>query len=334
MTLKSAVLNAAEAAGLAAFARRATARQLRILCYHGLWTIPGYQFGNHLFMPPELFERRMERLKSSGRPVLALGEAVELLGARKLPRGATVITIDDGWASTHTHMLPVLEGLGLPATLYATTWYSGRDLPVANVAAAYLIEASGRRNLDTAQMTARIEALPVAQRLPALRELGAALGVGEAWLEARQFHIMSPEELADAERRGLDVQLHTHRHIDIAHAVEALPREIEENRKHLAAALGDKRLIHFCYPSGSTHIRARAMLARSGIATATLTDEGLNAPGADPLALRRFLDGRRVSEAEFDAYLSGTLHLLSMLRTKPRLRRRSPSSSQMVTARC
>ncbi len=334
MTLKSAVLKAAEAVGLAAFARRATARQLRILCYHGLWTTPGYQFGNHLFLPPELFERRMERLRKSGRPVLGLGEAVELLGARKLPRGATVITIDDGWVSTHTHMLPVLEALELPATLYATTWYSGRDLPVVNVAAAYLVEASGRRDLDTAQMTARIEALPLAQRLPALRELGAALGLDEAWLEGRQFHIMSPGELAEAERRGIDVQLHTHRHIEIAEAVDALPLEIEENRKHLSAALGEKRLIHFCYPSGSTHSRARTILARSGIATATLVDQGLNAPGVDPLALRRFLDGRRVSDAEFDAYLSGTLHLLSMLRAKPRLRRRGPSPNQMVTARC
>ena len=60
----------------------------------------------------------------------------------------------------------------------------------------------------------------------------------------------------------------------------------------------------------------------SGIVSSTLVDEGLNAPGADPLALRRFLDGRRVSDAEFDAYLSGTLHYLALLRRVPALPRR------------
>jgi peptidoglycan/xylan/chitin deacetylase (PgdA/CDA1 family) len=317
MTLKRVVLKVAEAAGLAALARRATARQLRILCYHGLWVTPGEPYGNHLFMPPALFERRMERLKRSGAPVLALGEAVHLLGRDRLPHGAVVITIDDGWASTRSHMLPVLESLGLPATLYATTWYSGRALPVVNVVAAYLASASGGSALDAAHATAAIEALPLAQRLPALRAVGAALGVDEAWLETRQFNIMSADELGDCERRGLDVQLHTHRHIEMAEAVDALPREIEENRERLHAAVGDKPLVHFCYPSGSTHERARAMLADGGIVSATLVERGLNAPGADPLALRRFLDGRLVPDSEFDAYLSGLLHFVPARPKRP-----------------
>lgn len=329
------MLKSADALGLARVARRATARQLRILCYHGLWVTPGAPFGNCLFLPPELFARRMERLKASRRPVLPLAEAVELLAEDRLPEAAVAITIDDGWASTHTHMLPVLESLGLPATLYATTWYSGRDLPVVNVAAAYLVHASRRSDLDAQAMAARIDALPLPERLPALREFGAALGVDESWLETRQFHIMAPGELADAQRRGLDVQLHTHRHIDLAAEIDSLPAEIEENRRHLRAALGDKRLDHFCSPSGSSHPRVGALLARSGIVSATLADEGLNAPEADPLALRRFLDGRLVGEAEFDAYLSGTLHFLSLLRRRrPPLRRRSLSPNVMAAARC
>jgi hypothetical protein len=56
------------------------------------------------------------------------------------------------------------------------------------------------------------------------------------------------------------------------------------------------------------------LLAAAGVRSATLVTEGLNAPGADPLALRRLLDGRRVSDAEFDAYLSGLLHYTAKLR--------------------
>jgi peptidoglycan/xylan/chitin deacetylase (PgdA/CDA1 family) len=250
----------------------------------------------------------MKRLKRSGLPVLPLGEAVARLGDGSLPDAAVAITIDDGWVSTLTHMLPVLEAEGLPATLYATTWYAGRDLPVVNVAVDYLRQAGGRLDIDPEAKSAGIEALPVEQRLEALRRFGVELGVDEAWLERRQFNIMSAAEFAEAERRGLDVQLHTHRHIEIDRQVDALPAELAENRAFLRAALGEREFVHFCHPSGTNHPRARALLAANGIRSATLVTEGLNAPGADPLALRRFLDGRRVSDAEFDAYLSGLLH--------------------------
>ncbi|MEA3004433.1 MAG: hypothetical protein QOH81_3221 [Sphingomonadales bacterium] len=308
MAFKQKILKLAASAGFAVAARRATRRQLRILCYHGLWVTPVHDYGDCTFIAPEQFEARMKRLKRSGLPVLPLGEAVERLADGSLPDTAVVITIDDGWVSTLTHALPVLEAYGLPATLYATTWYAGRDLPVVNVAVDYLRQAGGRRDVDPAAQTAEIEALPVAQRLAALRRFGAEMGVDEAWLERRQFNIMSAAELAEAERRGLDVQLHTHRHIEIDRQVDALPRELAENRAFLAAALGEREFLHFCHPSGTNHPRARALLAASGIRSATLVTEGLNRPGADPLALRRFLDGRRVSDVEFDAYLSGLLH--------------------------
>jgi peptidoglycan/xylan/chitin deacetylase (PgdA/CDA1 family) len=315
MSLKEVVLMAARSAGLAAAARKATGSQLRILGYHGLWLTPGYQFGNCLFMSPKMFEARMARLKASGRPVLPLAEAVDRLSNGSLPEAAVVITIDDGWVSTFTHMLPVLEKYRLPATLYATTWYAGRALPVVNVAVNYLRAASGRLEIDGTAKVREIEALPVDERLDALRRFGAELGIGEAWLELRQFNIMSAEEFAEAQRRGLDVQLHTHRHIDVEAQVDALPRELDENRAFLRASVGDTRLDHFCYPSGSNHPRARDLLAAHGVRSGTLVTQGLNAPGSDPLALRRFLDGRSISNVEFDAYLSGVLHYVARVRS-------------------
>jgi hypothetical protein len=124
---------------------------------------------------------------------------------------------------------------------------------------------------------------------------------------------MSLEQLGEAACRGLDVQLHTHRHIDVTKQVDALPREIADNRAFLAQVSGGS-LDHFCYPSGTFHPRAPDLLAASGVRSATLVEEGLNPPGANPYMLRRFLDGRSVSDAEFDAYLSGVLHFLRPLR--------------------
>jgi peptidoglycan/xylan/chitin deacetylase (PgdA/CDA1 family) len=313
MSLKQAVLRLAPYTGLATSARRATRRHLRILCYHGLWVTPGLQFGDRTFMAVEDFEARMTALKQSGHPVLPLGDAVDRLAEGRLPDAAVAITIDDGWASTHSHMLPVLERLGLPATLYATTWYAGRDLPVVNVAVRYLYACAGRPEGDARPAWTEIEQLPVEERLSALRTLGSRLGVDESWLDLRQFHLMTPDELREAHRRGLDVQLHTHRHIDVAKHVDALPEEIEDNRESLRRALGDVPLHHFCFPGGRHHPRAPALLAAAGVRSATLVRHGLNPPGTSPYALRRFLDGRSVTAAEFRAYLSGTSHWISQL---------------------
>ena len=313
MGLKESVLTLSRAAGLGRLARAGTRRQLRILCYHGLWVTPGVKFGNCTFIDPQQFERRMARLKQSGLPVLPLGEAVERLAHDDLPDAAVAITIDDGWVSTLTHMLPVLESHGLPATLYATSWYAQHRLPVINVAADYLRTAAGRADIDLQAAIARIEALPVAERLAALRAFGAELGVGEAWFDNRQFEIMTAAEIAAAHGRGLDIQLHTHRHVEIGDHCEKLPQELSENRAFLASALGNHPLEHFCFPSGSFHPSAREMLMAGGIRSASLTEPGINAPGCDPYALRRLLDGRGISDAVFDAYLSGTLHYAAKL---------------------
>jgi peptidoglycan/xylan/chitin deacetylase (PgdA/CDA1 family) len=307
--IKDQVLAAADRLGMFALAKRASARRLRILCYHGLWTTPGYQYGDRLFMPPELFEHRMTRLKRSGYPVLGLDEAVDALEADQLPDHAVVITIDDGWASTYTHMLPVLEALGLPATVYVTSWYVGRDLPVVNKAVDYLNVRLGRNSHKARSTAQAIDSLPYEQRVPALKQLSAALRCPLDWWETRQFHLMTEAEVADCVARGLDVQLHTHRHVA---APATLEREIVENRERLAAWTGlpESHFRHFCYPSGEYEPAAEPILTRLGIGSATLIDQGTNAPGAHPFRLRRFLDGRSVSDAEFDAYLAGALDTL------------------------
>ena len=314
MPLKEAVLNAARATGLAEVARAATGSSLRILGYHGLWLTPGYRFGDCLFIQPEQFEARMARLKRSGLPVLPLGDAVAGVMQGDLPKAAVVITIDDGWSSTFSHMLPVLEAYDLPATLYATTWYSQHDLPVVNVAVDYLVSASGRPDIHRAREIGAIEALPVGERLAALRAFGARLGVAETWLELRQFHNMTAAELAGARARGLDIQLHTHRHIDVTTRIDDLADEIADNRAFLRSVLGDVPLDHFCFPGGGNHPSAAQLLASAGIRSATLVEEGLNPPGTSPYQLKRLLDGRQVGDATFDAYLAGTLHYLSTAR--------------------
>ena len=304
---------------LFALSRRVSRKSLRILAYHGLWTTPGYQYGNHLFMRPEQFDRRMSWLRNSRYPVLPLAEAVQRLEDGSLPDHAVVITIDDGWSSTYSHMLPILEGLGLPATVYVTTWYADHQIPVVNVVVDYILRRAGRSPSERFAIIAEIVKLPaLAQREQALRACAARFGVTtDEWWESRQFHLMSAAEIGAADRRGLDIQLHTHRHRSSDVASDHLEREIADNRAALARACGrpEQSFRHFCYPSGLAHSSAVAVLEAAGVGSATLAESGINPTGANPYRLRRFLDGRLVSEAAFEAYLSGAQALFRTVKS-------------------
>ena len=337
--MKDRLFAIAERTGGFALARKLTKNRLRILCYHGLWTSAAAPYGDRLFMPAAQFERRMRWLASTNYPVLDLGEAVERLAENTLPANATVITIDDGWSSTYRHMLPVLQTFSLPATCYVTTYYAEKEAPVMNVALGYIVERAGTgtitvgdlaeglpetlsltngqsRKQAVATLKAAFDEMPVNARTEALVTFAERAGVDPAdWYEERQFHLMTPHEVGDAAARGLDIQLHTHRHRGLHHGTDTLAAEIETNRNALQRMIGNRsRLDHFCYPSGGYQPAGEAILAAAGVRSATLVDEGINPPGTNPYRLRRFLDGRSVAERHVGAYLSGALDLLERVR--------------------
>jgi peptidoglycan/xylan/chitin deacetylase (PgdA/CDA1 family) len=310
---KEALLQTARRGGFFILSRRWSGESLRILAYHGIWTTPGFQYGNHLFITPAQFEQRMSWLKSSGYPVLPLAEAIMLMNNDALPENAVVITIDDGWASTYTYMLPVLESLNLPATVYMTTWYSEHQFPICNIAANYLLERAGQPIETRGSIIADIIARPtLGERDHALGQLAVGLGIGdEKWRETRQFNLMTLAEISDACRRGLDFQLHTHSHRWGSVPPDQLSTEIARNRAVLALACSraEDQFDHFCYPSGRLNPAGDEVLRQYGIKSATMIEQGINPVGTHPYRLRRFLDGRSVSQVGFEAYLSGALEI-------------------------
>lgn len=308
-------------------------RDLRILAYHGLWITPGMAFGDRLFIAPEQFEARMRRLATGPYALLGLDEAVTRLATGTLPRWPVVVTIDDGWATTHSHMLPILERWRIPATVYVTSWHVERQVPITNVAIRYVLTTTRRPpsewegvSIDAAHPDAPATVAAVGARVKASRDPGerlaalvafsAAMAIDPAsWMDNRQFHVMNATEVAACPRRGLDVQLHTHRHRGMM-AADTIEDEVRANAAVLGPLVGAGRLHHFCYPSGNYISDAGRVLAGLGVRSATTTVEGLNRAGADPYFLRRFLDGRSVGAGEFAAYLSGGLELAARLRPR------------------
>lgn len=336
--MKVAIYTVLKYAGIFGLCRRLTRKKLRILGYHGIWFSDGH-FGNRLFMAADTFEQRMRWLADSGYPVLPLGDAIDRKDANNLPDNAVVITIDDAWYGSYRHMLPTLTRLNLPATIYATTYYSLAQQPVFDVALNYILAtgtpakiaatrfglADGRQ-FDTALEEDRdaladalkegAEKQPEATRQEWLKSLCAAMDVSyDAFIGSRQFHLSTIDEIGEMDMAGIDIQLHTHNHNIVETDREKLAEEIALNREHLAghiAGIPDQ----FCYPSGVNAPAMAEILSASGVKSATLVDAGLVAPDTSNYFLPRILDGEEMHQIEVEAELAGFNECYRMLRQR------------------
>lgn len=315
-----------------------TARGLRILCYHGMSLLDEHEFHGQLFMRPELFRKRMTLLAARGFRVMALATATEALQRGTLPDRSVVLTFDDGWYGTFRHALPILLELGMPATIYVTTYHAARRTPVFEVAISYLLWRTKRAHIDLSTLrgglTGRYDLrnpshrtgvahvisahgdahLSAQERQDLLRELAVLLQFDPDLFDSKRLcGLMTMEEIALAASSGFDIQLHTHRHLLSTDDRAGVRREITDNRTALGG-LGPRPLTHLAYPGGVWHPRMLPWLTELGVETATTTEPGLNYPHTGRLALGRFLDGENIAPIEFEAELDGGLEILRRLR--------------------
>lgn len=114
------------------FATRAidVARNLsrwRILMYHRVvdpQSIP-YPLQPGMYVRPSTFHEHMHYLARHAH-VLSLDELLDFFSrGAPPPKKSVVITFDDGWLDNFHHALPILDELGLPATVFLPTAFVG-----------------------------------------------------------------------------------------------------------------------------------------------------------------------------------------------------------------
>ena len=340
--------------GLFRLARHVTRDGLRIICYHGFAVATEYQFRRTLFIRGELFRRRMQYLRREGYPILPLSEAIEALDTGRLPPCATVITMDDGWRGVYSHGLPIIKELQIPVTVYVATYYVENPMPVYTVTSSYLFWRTKAQRVDLPRGLGRFDlgsqaeeaeeaaqqfgaSLPAAERLEFLKELARALYVSFDVIEkGRLFRVMDEQELRSLSDAGVDIQLHSHRHEWPLYDRQTVESEIIENRKFLQRLVSHP-LEHFCYPSGVYGPHQAEWLAALGVKSATTIEPGLNFADTPRHALRRMLDGGRVSDIEFAAEVTGFMEIVRWLRQRQfvsslRRRFRTPRPSEAENA--
>ena len=195
--MKTAILRTADALGLATLLAWKNRRRLPILMYHGLVERPLVPFCWHM-LDVEAFTAQLQWVATRYR-VLPLGEALTKLADGTLPPRSAAITFDDGYLNNRTLALPILQRMGLPATIFVVTemlgtgralWPDRLYLAVAGARATSVDLRSigrGQRDLKTFEDRARayaaavhaLKALPAAEKDAELDDLVRRLGPGD-----------------------------------------------------------------------------------------------------------------------------------------------------------
>jgi peptidoglycan/xylan/chitin deacetylase (PgdA/CDA1 family) len=329
-----ALLKTLGALGLdeAALRTRWRGNRLLILGYHGIALDDEHHWDPELYMPAAVLCRRLELIRDARCHVLPLDDAVRRLYAGDLPPRSVALTFDDGSYDFYALALPIVEAFGYPVTVYLTTYYAELERPVYDAMASYLLWKGRGRTLLWPEVLGRPDEIALTEdgrrrvadrlrRFPGehglsgrdkdalLVKLAALLEVDyDTILNKRLLQLMTLSEAGELARRGVDFQMHTHRHrVSLEEA--AFAREIEDNRARLRR-LGASEATHFCYPGGVTRHQFLPWLRRSNVVSATTCDPGIASRRHDRLLLPRYIDTAEHTDAEFRGWLTGVAALL------------------------
>jgi peptidoglycan/xylan/chitin deacetylase (PgdA/CDA1 family) len=329
---KRRVLGASSKLGILAGIRDSRWRQNRllILCYHSISIDDEHLWSGTYSMSPEHLASRLRMLRDGKYNVLPLDEALRRLYDGTLPPRSVALTFDDGMYDFSSRAYPVLESFGFPATVYLTTYYSEYNKPIFGLFTSYVLwRARERRpvveawpllgrpaqwDLASEQGRQRAhadvvrhvtdEGYKLPDRIAFAERLTAFLGDDyDALIAKRVLTVMTSEEAAEMSRKGVDIQLHTHRH-RTPNDRSLFLREIADNRARIDP-IRNGAARHFCYPSGVYLPEFLPWLEESGVVSATTCDPGLASRRSAPLLLPRLVDSSFLSPLDVEGWLTG-----------------------------
>jgi hypothetical protein len=338
-SLKNTILYFSKWLGLFALSRYITRNGLRILCYHSFaMGDDEIQWRPNLFIRPETFRRRLDFLEKEKFPVLGLDQAINLMLEQKMPHYSTVISIDDGWYSIRACAHKILKEKSYPYTIYHTSYYSMKETPIFNLVVRFMFWKTKIDHFNMAELGTSMSGIvrfsdPVSLdqtiqqiieygdlkldnpgRCALAKRLGESLGVDYAEIEKSRFlNLLTGDDIKILSADKVDFQLHSHRHRWPLEKQAAL-RELFENEAFLKPLTGNTSQ-HFCYPSGIWSYEQISYLVEAGIKSATIGVGGVNYHGTTPLhLLRRIVDGESNSQINFEAEMTGYMHILRKIK--------------------
>ena len=300
-----------------AWTDRRAARRLTILAGHCVTCAE-----HNAFLPKDMKIER-EKLRAL---LLALAEHCDLVtveeGLRRLAsdsegRSMVALTMDDGYRDNRTALLPLLEELGVPATIYLETaplderrvnWshkyfgaleltspegfvhrYMAQSKDELTRAKLANVIADGNQLVYRLKRVLKYEA-DAADRDHTIDAVFADLGGDEAKLCATLY--MDWDDARALRDAGIELGGHTvHHHVLATLNPDHQAREVAEGREAMHRALGTDAC-SFAYPFGRAwdhDEHSAAAVSSAGFDNAVTTHAGTNTARTDRLQLRRWM---------------------------------------------
>lgn len=287
-----------------------------IVCYHGVSERP-LAVSDPCFLTAAAFEEQIRYLARYF-DVRHLEDAFDPARAAA-DRSVACITFDDGFAGLADQAIPMLERMGLPATVFLVT-----DLLGTSQAPWFALvhDAISRTDLETVELFAERHDLssPAARARASVDILATLKTVRGELLEqltrgvvatlvgddidvSDDFLLLSPDEVVTVARSGtIRFGAHTATHpiltnLSPSHAECEIVRSVDAVRR-----LVDTPSTAFAYPNGQPSDfdeQTVATLAGCGITMGLTTVPGANSPEANPYYLRRHVVTTDLSLARF-----------------------------------
>jgi poly-beta-1,6-N-acetyl-D-glucosamine N-deacetylase len=209
------------------------------LCFHA----PSKQF----------FESCMSWLQEKGFRFVSIQDVEKIAaGQMEFPKGAVLITVDDGWQSNLSNIVPVAVERKIPVTIFVSTapaeegtryWWSW--VKMANERGVSF------RDVETYKF------IPDAERLTLVNDLRKSMP------DAREA--CTPEEIEQIANNGwITIGGHTHTHPILPMCShEKMETEISLSTQKLNSWTG-KPITYFAYPNGDFGEREKATLQKNG----------------------------------------------------------------------
>lgn len=260
--------------------------------------------------------------------VLALDVAVNCLRNGTLPERALAITFDDGYADNRHVAMPILQSLGLPATVFITTGFLNggcmwndiivescrrtrrhrielRDLlPQAAFNSIELATLSQRRR-GLEMLIAAVKYFEPTRRLATVEQIAERLDVA-----VPKDLMMSSDDVVALRRGGLQVGAHTVSHPILAKLSPAEMRHEMKGSKDFLEQLLREPVTMFAYPNGKPgedyNSHSVALARELGFESAVTTARGAASSSTDLFQIPRFTPWDR-SRLKFGARMWTTL---------------------------
>ena len=285
-----------------------------IFLFHGVIEKQRHQVRNYTrkHLPMADFRAALEALGRRGRPVSMDDVVAGCASGRPFPPRSFAITFDDGFENNASVARPLLDDMGIPATVYVTSrfvdeggmsWIDRIEWAFERVSRASVILPWSPKAVAIGSIESKISTL---QDIRLEVKSNPAIDVDGLVSDIfRQFDLeevrssndtldkkMSWQQVRDWVAPGFSIGGHSHTHAILSFLSPAdLAWELDHSLDMLLRH-ADIATKHYSYPEGLAHCYSPQVITAlkdRGITCSPTAIDGVNPPGSDPFHLRRVM---------------------------------------------